>query len=149
MILARVPKDRIRDGNAYEYLKEMCDGSPVWTEAISQRGAVFSFPGGCNRADVAYNAPLKRYFMTLRSRAKNGGRNHFGIYDAPEPWGPWTVVYYSQTWEGKKLSEGNGGWGESQHIPGKWISEDGKEFFLIFAGDDSFAVRKATLTIVE
>jgi hypothetical protein len=45
------------------------------------------------------------------------------------------------------LSTGNGGWGEAQHIPSKWISADGKEFYLVFAGDDSFAVRKATLTV--
>jgi hypothetical protein len=85
--------------------------------------------------------------MTLRSRARAGGLNQFSIYDAPEPWGPWTTVYYTESWEDGPLSTGNGGWGESQHIPSKWISIDGRIFYLVFAGDDSFAVRKATLDV--
>ncbi len=84
--------------------------------------------------------------MTMRSQAHKGGLNQFSIYDAPEPWGPWTTVFYTEQWQGGVLSTGNGGWGESQHIPTKWISPDGKTFHLVFAGDDSFSVMKATLT---
>ncbi len=75
--------------------------------------------------------------------------NHFSIFDAPEPWGPWSTVYFAQDWDGGALSTGNGGWGESQHIPSKWISADGKEIHLVFAGDDAFSVRKADLTVVD
>ncbi len=85
--------------------------------------------------------------MTMRSRGKNGGLNQFSIFDAPEHWGPWTTVFYTEKWEGDILSKGNRGWGESQHIPSKWISADGKTFYLIFAGDDSLSVRKATLSV--
>jgi hypothetical protein len=101
--------------------------------------------------DVTYNAGLKRYLMTMRSRAQDGGLNQFSIYDAPEPWGPWTTVYYAEHWETEAgqvpLSDTNKHWGEVAHLPSKWMSSDGKEIYLVFAGDDSFAVRKATLTI--
>lgn len=97
--------------------------------------------------DVTYNGPIGRYLMTMRSRAKNGGRNQFSIYDAPEPWGPWTTVYYTENWEGSVLSKSSKGWGESQHIPSKWISADGKTFYLVFSGDDSLSVRQATITV--
>ena len=148
VILARVHKAEIKNKHAYQFFEHFdATGEPIWTKDISQRGSVFSFPGGCNRLDVTYNIPLGRYLMTLRSRAKKGGKNHFSIYDAPEPWGPWTTVYYIEQWEGEQLSTTNGGWGESQHIPSKWISSDGKAFYLIFAGDDSFAVRKVTLVV--
>jgi hypothetical protein len=30
-------------------------------------------------------------------------------------------------------------------IPGKWMGEDGKTFYYIFSGDDSFSVRKLVL----
>ena len=148
VVLTRVPKTQVKDRVAYEFFKKRdSKGNPVWTSEISQRGSVFAFPGGCNRMDVTYNAPLGRYLMSMRSRAKNGGRNQFSIYDAPEPWGPWTTVFYTESWEGRVISRGNGGWGESQHIPSKWISADGKTFYIVFAGNDSFSVRKATISV--
>lgn len=148
VVLTRVPKTQITDRDAYEFFKALdSNGDPVWTSEISQRGSLFDFPGGCSRMDVTYNGPIGRYLMTMRSRAKNGGRNQFSIYDAPEPWGPWTTVYYTENWEGSVLSKSSKGWGESQHIPSKWISADGKTFYLVFSGDDSLSVRQATITV--
>lgn len=140
-VLARVLKNQITNRNAYEFFNGFdANGNPLWITDIAQRKAVFTFPGGSNRLDVTYNAPLGRYLMTMRSRAKTlGGLNQFSIYDAPEPWGPWTTVYYTEAWDADP--------GESQHIPSKWISSDGKTFYLVFAGSDSFSVRKATLTL--
>jgi len=149
IILARVHKNKLTNRKAYQFFERLEQSGPVWTKEISQRGAVFSFPRSCNRIDATYNAPLGRYLMTVRSRAQNGGRNQFSIYDAPEPWGPWTTVYYTEQWKGEPLSASNGGWGESLHIPSKWISADGKTFYLVFSGDDAFAVRKATLTVAR
>ena len=145
VVLMRVPKERIRDRSSYEFIKALNgDGDPIWTTDISERGAVFTFHGGCNRMDVTYNAGIGRYLMTMRSRAKAGGENQFSIYDAPAPWGPWTTVYYE-----KQDSTSYAGWGESQHIPSKWISPDGREFYLVFSGGDAFSVIQATITVVE
>ena len=147
-VLARVPKDKIREKDKYEFFAGFdSNGHSTWSSNIRNRKPVFTFPGGVNRLDVSYNAPLGRYLMTMRSRARAGGLNQFSIYDSPEPWGPWTTVYYTETWNGSSLSNGQGGWGEAQHIPTKWISEDGRTFYLVFSGNDSFAMRKATLTV--
>jgi hypothetical protein len=138
LVLARVPKDSIRDRAAYEFLSGPdANGNPTWSSDISQRKAVFTFPGGCNRLDVTYNAPLGRYLLVMRSRAEVGGKNQFSIYDAPEPWGPWTTVFYTESWDIDP--------GESVHVPAKWISADGRTCHLVFAGSDSFAVRQFTL----
>jgi hypothetical protein len=152
VILGRAPVGRITEKNAYQFYAGRDDsGRPVWSEEKDERQSVFVFPNGCNRMDVTYCAPLDRYLMTMRSRGEGGGINHFSIYDAPEPWGPWTTVYYSEEWEtdgeSVPLSGSNRHWGEVAHIPSKWIREDGRKFYLVFAGNDSFAVRKATLTI--
>jgi hypothetical protein len=140
LILTRVPKDQITDRSAYEFFKEY-DGNnnPVWTNDISQRGPVFHFSGGVNRLDVTYYSALGRYLMTLRSRARGGGLNQFSIYDSAEPWGQWTTIFYTENWDVDP--------GESQHIPSKWMSSDGKSFYLVFSGNDAFSVRKATLTM--
>jgi hypothetical protein len=66
-------------------------------------------------------------------------RGGFGIYDAPEPWGPWTTVFFTTDWDV--------GPGETSSFPTKWMSKDGKTVWLLFSGDDSFSVRKATLEV--
>jgi CubicO group peptidase (beta-lactamase class C family) len=140
--LARVPRDRIRERAAYEFFVRLdAAGRPVWSKDIGRRGAAFSFPGGCNRMDVVHNAPLGRYLMTMRSRGVAGGRDQFSLYDAPEPWGPWTTVFHTRKWDVDP--------GEVQRIPAKWIAADGRSFHLVFAGGDAFSVRKATLTVAS
>jgi hypothetical protein len=141
MVLARVPTDRIREQGAYEFF-ERTDrgGQPIWTKDIARRGAVFTHAGLCYRSGISYNAPLKRYLWckTLpRGDARFAGG--FAIYDAPEPWGPWTTVYYTKQWDV--------GPGETSSIPTKWISADGRTLHLLFSGDDCFSVRRATLQL--
>lgn len=63
----------------------------------------------------------------------------FGIYDAPEPWGPWTTAFFTREWDV--------GPGERGEFPPKWMSADGKTMYLVFSGDDNFCVRKATLKL--
>jgi len=143
LVMARVPKDRIRQRDAYEFFRALDSrGRPQWTGDINARGHVFANPpGGVYRTQVTYNAGLKRYFMNqiLLGNENVRFQGGFGIYDAPEPWGPWTTVYYTPTWDT--------GPGENQHFPPKWMSADGKVMYLIFSGDDIFSVRKATLKL--
>jgi hypothetical protein len=125
--------------------------SPSWSSQIANRTAVFSHPGGCNRLDVTYNGGIGRYLLVSRARNRSGGSNpnHFSIYEAPEPWGPWRTVYYTETSlpDMSAMNSSSGGWGESQRIPSKWISPDGLTFYLVYAGDDSFRIRRAILSL--
>lgn len=142
MVLARVPKDKIKNRGAYEFFsKRDTTGNPVWTRDIKQRGAVFENPGRCYRSGISFNAGLKRY---LWCQTIPGGdarsRGGFAIYDAPKPWGPWTTVFFTSEWDV--------GPGETSSFPTKWMSLDGKALYLVFSGEDSFSVRKATLAVV-
>ena len=147
MVLARVPSNRIREREAYEFFKELNQaGEPSWTDRIESRGTVFSFPGNWYRSGVTYNAGLKRYLwcqILPDSKHPQGPRfqGGIGIYDAPEPWGPWTTVFYSNNWDV--------GPGETASFPTKWMSADGKTLHLVFSGDDHFSVRQAKLTIAS
>jgi hypothetical protein len=139
--LMRVPRDRIREREAYEFFTGLDPaGDPQWSPDVARRGSALHFPGGVNRLDVTYNRPLKRYLMTQRSRAEAGGLDQFSLFEAPEPWGPWTRFFYTEDWDVDP--------GENQHIPSKWISADGLVIHLVFSGDDSFRVRKGTLRVV-
>jgi hypothetical protein len=100
--------------------------------------------GNCYRGGVTYNAALKQYFwcqILPHSTHPQGMRfqGGFGIYDAPEPWGPWTTAYYAETWDV--------GPGESSSLPTKWMSADGRTMWLVFSGNDSFSTREATIEL--
>ncbi len=144
MVLARVPKTRITERAAYEYFQAADAGGAKWTKDIASRGAVFSHPGKCYRSGITYNAALKRYLwcQILHASTHPQGQRFqggFGVYDAPEPWGPWTTVYFTEAWDV--------GPGETSSFPTKWMSADGKTLHLVFSGDDFFSVRQAKLTL--
>jgi len=140
-VLARAPKDGLRDRFAWEFFAGFDGaGEPIWSGDVRKRRPVFTNPGRCYRTSATYNPGLGRYLMCQvvaggDSRFKGG----FGIYDAPEPWGPWTTVFYTREWDV--------GPGESMNLPAKWMSADGRECHLVFSGDDSFSVRKVTFEV--
>jgi CubicO group peptidase (beta-lactamase class C family) len=146
MVLARVPRGKIRERDAYEFFTGIDDkGKPTWSKQIAERGAVFTNKGRCGRSGITYNAHLKRYLWVQILPGSQGKKpdtrfeGGFAIYDAPEPWGPWTTVFFTEKWDV--------GPGESASFPTRWMSADGKTLYLVFSGDDHFAVRKATLTL--
>jgi CubicO group peptidase (beta-lactamase class C family) len=147
MVLARVPKAKLADRASYEFfVSRDAQGGASWSKDIAQRGAVFTHAGNSHRGGVTYDAGLKRYLwcqILPRSPHPQGPRfqGGFGLYDAPEPWGPWTTVYFTPEW--------NVGPGESSSLPTKWMSADGKTVHLVFSGDDSFSVRKGTLSTTQ
>ena len=143
VVLARVPKGKMTTLAAYEFFVRTDDaGAPVWSSDLSQRGPVFVYPGHCGRLDVAYDAAIRRYLMALGFDHHGG----WGIFDAPEPWGPWTTVFFTKDW----------GLGDthSYRLPTRWISPDGLTLHLVFSGRrhegvdyDAFCVRELRLRL--
>lgn len=125
--LLRVPKQRLMERNAYEYFAGLDGrGEPTWTMDLTRRRAVFEDRGGVGwTVSATYNAGLTRYLlMTEHGESFKG---NLGIFDAPNPWGPWTTVTYQSNW---------GGYGELFFwtFSNKWTSTDGRDFTLIFTG---------------
>jgi hypothetical protein len=144
LVLARVPKERIGERDAYEFFVRVeSNGDVVWSHHIGDRGPVFSNSGAVCRSHVTYNPALNRYLLTLIGPVIDGidGRfaGGFGVYDAPEPWGPWTTAFYTDAWDV--------GPGESASFPSKWLAADGQSAWLVFSGDDSFSMRRATFVL--
>ena len=139
--LARVPREKICEGTAYEFfVSAESAGQAVWSGEIAQRGPVFSFPGNCQRLDAVYHPGLRRYLLLLGY----GHRGAWGIFDAPEPWGPWTTVFHTGDWG---LGDTHG-----YRLPSKWIEPEGNVLHIVFSGRshegvefDAFCVRKLTL----
>ncbi|MFB3827929.1 MAG: serine hydrolase [Bryobacteraceae bacterium] len=134
LALARVPRKRIREREAYEFFARLEKGRPVWTRDIAKRGPVFSYPGACQRVDAVYHPGLKRYLLLLGQNQESG----WGIYDAPEPWGPWTTAFHTDRWD----LPGTHGY----RLPAKWI--EGNSMYLVFSGVkeyDAFCLRRMEL----
>ncbi len=143
MVLARVSKDRINDRDAYDfYAGTSKDGKPRWSKNVADRAAVLTHEGRCYRLGVTYHAPSKRYLLVhvFDEKGKRFDTRFEGglaVFDAPQPWGPWTTVFYSKRWDV--------GPGECASFPTKWMGGDGVTLHLVFSGDDAFSVRQATL----
>lgn len=151
MVLARVDRRSLSRRDAWEFFVRTDErGEPVWTRDIERRGAVLRHRGRCYRSGVSWCAPLRRYLWVQvlpgapdrarRTRDRDprfsGG---FGVYDAPEPWGPWTTVWFTERWDT--------GPGESASFPTKWMDSGGEALWLAFSGEDSLSVRRAKVVL--
>jgi hypothetical protein len=150
LVLARAPKTQLHDRESYEFFSGLDGaGNSQWTRDPAQCRAVFTH--AAYRSRISYDAALRRYLLvqpvpgiTSRDRAgqldtrSNGG---LAIYDAPEPWGPWTTVFFTDHWDI--------GPGDSASFPSKWMNADGTILHLVFSSDDCFSVRQATLEIAQ
>jgi hypothetical protein len=144
--LARVPADRILDRSLWEFFHGTDeDGHPVWTDELSERRPVFEDAGGVGWChSVSYNAGLKRYLLCTEHTETHRGK--LGIFDAPEPWGPWTTVAYYENWGQGHVPVNTFYWNFSN----KWLSADGTDFSLIFTGrkeNDSWNVLRGVFVL--
>jgi CubicO group peptidase (beta-lactamase class C family) len=138
LLLARVPKNRIREREAWQFFERLdAAGQPVWITDIARRGPVFSYPANCRRVDAVYDPGIRRYLLAVAYDSDGG----WGLFDAPEPGGPWTTVLHRQ-WD----VPGTHGY----RLPAKWISADGLTLTLVFSGvkpNDAFCTRTMTLQL--
>ena len=108
---------------------------------------------------VNYNKALKRYFMGnygLHDGKLNPRPYHqdpwpgsacasqLTLYEAPEPWGPWSLFYRDDDWG----TCGN----YEPSFPAKWMSADGRAMWMVSAGtydDYNFTIQMLILILTE
>jgi hypothetical protein len=124
--LGRAPVDKLEERSAYEFLSELDERKPRWSSDPSKAKAVFADPKGTgDLTSVVYVSGLKRYLLTNFHK----GAGQLGVFDGPQPWGPWTTVAYEERW-GKMGADGEG---LTCSFPQKWASEDGRTLWCIFS----------------
>jgi hypothetical protein len=148
-VLAAVPLVRIRERAAYKFFSgRFIHGNVAqWTTNLAEQQGIIERAGVCYRPGVTFDAALNRFLLV---HAKPNARScdaagridvrfHGGlsIYEAPKPWGPWSLAYDTDEWDAAP--------GDSASFPSKWISADGRTLHLVFSGQDSFSVRRAVL----
>jgi Domain of unknown function (DUF4185) len=128
--LMRVPTTSILDRKSYEFFAGIDNnGNPRWAKDLEARKAVFEDPNGVGwNTSAGYNAGLRRYLLITEHVASLKG--NMGIFDAPNPWGPWTTVKYTNAFGIPHIEPTTFFWNFSN----KWLSADGKNFTLVFTG---------------
>ena len=124
--LARVAENKLRDRSAYEYFNGPdTNGLPGWTSDRDDAKVVFFDPAGDGIGSVNYAPALKRYLLA----AFHGGPGQLGVFDSPNPWGPWTTVCYYEDF-GRMGADGEG---LVCTFPQKWMGDDGATLWAVFS----------------
>jgi hypothetical protein len=117
--VGRVPADRIADVSAWQWISELKDPNhPQWTSNLQQSISVFNDDGHISLPDMVYIAPIKRYLLltwALKKPFSPLDGTELNIYDAPHPWGPFTLVHHEDVWESVDMNP------YCPRIPLKWL----------------------------
>ena len=146
--LVRTLPEKLQGGPSTSCSYEYYAGpGPVWSAEFSKAQPVFVDASGRCITHVAYDVGLRRFIASVQGHSVG----QTGLFDAPQPWGPWTTIAYYQDW---------GGYGDRESLgidfPTKWISRDGKTLWAVFSGGrlgknddllDSFNLVKLTLLL--
>lgn len=151
VVLARVPKGDVPNRDAYEFYAGESGGEPAWSALIDDREPIFHDPKGTQRIAMTYNSGIDRYVLTASHEVDGQTGPHgpgFGLFAAPEPWGPWRTLYYDDDFVGGK---GDGEGAYHYRFPAKWISDDGRRMTMVYSRlvDEHYAflMRDAVLSL--
>ncbi len=170
--LARVPSNSVLRRSAWEFYTGTHDRHATWSRDITQKVPVISdtrllyptmFGTSCPANDkviaqggAVYDEPLHRYIFSSWSCSTHE------LYEAPEPWGPWSHISAgtdstsappaTNDFGPIRLIRNRGQYGTS--IPSKFISSDGRTMYLqsnVCCGGNSytFSLRKLWFTTYE
>jgi hypothetical protein len=129
-----------------------CSSSTAATPILFQSGGTFT-----PRAGMSWNPGLGRFMLSLvydpTPDTIDDSPRFFGaliVLVSANPWGPWQTVFSSgSTWPGDSSTSACGatGWGagERADIPTKYMSADGKTFFLFSSGGDCLSIARGVL----
>jgi CubicO group peptidase (beta-lactamase class C family) len=135
IFLLRVHKNRIMKRASYEFLSGFKGEKPTWSKNIKDKEPIFVDENGVGTPmGISYNSTLRRYLLSTEHAQPEAGM--MGIFDAPNPWGPWTTVTYSTnaTWFGHDNPEEVPANCFFWCFPTKWMSSDGRSATMVFTG---------------
>jgi len=139
--LGRVPKESVARREAWEWVCAFGpSGEPAWTYDLDDAIPVLSIHRWLGLPEMVYLAGIRRYLLlTWRLHKDYSGDNGSDliIFDAPEPWGPFSLVHMEEYWEGKAFTP------YCPRVPLKWMDPNGTSGWLQFSGSWSPAGQKA------
>ncbi len=139
--LGRVPKGSIPHREAWEWVCAFGpSGEPAWSPHLDAAVPILSLHRWLGIPEMLYLASIGRYLLlTWRLHKDFSGDDGTDliILDAPEPWGPFSLVHFEEYWEGKAFNP------YCPRIPLKWINTNGIGGWMQFSGSWSASGQKA------
>jgi len=131
--LGRVQKDHIIEPSKWEWVKSFGadDYSAEWTSKLDDAIPVLSLHRRLGCPEMVYIASIDRYLLlswSLKGDFDPNAGTDLLVFDAPNPWGPFTLVHYEEFWEGKEFTP------YCPRVPLKWFDQEKLEGWLLFSG---------------
>ena len=146
---------KVQSSADYEYFSGSAF-APAWKLGRSGSKAIFVDLAGTRHPTITYIPDLDRYLLTVaHSTVENSAAHKMGIFEAPNPWGPWRTVSYVDNFLGM-----TGGIFYYMNFPLKWQADNGATLWATFSCysrhssepcgvyHDRFNLMKATLDVV-
>jgi hypothetical protein len=116
----------INDIRAYEFFAgHDQDGVPIWTGDFRQIKPLIDWPGRLGCVTATYFAPLNKYVMCI-TRGLGKAHHDSMLLVADRLTGPWKIM----SWLGQFGHEAY-----FLNIPSKFISDDGRRFWLCYSAN--------------
>ena len=132
--VGRVRANKIEDASAWQWISGFKnDNHPRWSHFLAQAAPVLTDDRRISTPEMVYVAAAHRYLLlTWRLHADfspNDG-SELIIYDAPHPWGPFTLVHREIMWESQEMNP------YCPRIPLKWLTVKNDEIdgWMQFSG---------------
>jgi hypothetical protein len=147
--LARVPEEAIIDYAAYEYLTGLEGDEPRWSSNQAEATPLESLHT-TGQASALYHKGTDRYLMLSTDAGPPDGPPHSGaLFEAPDPWGPWSKVAVLCF-----LPECNDGsfnpvWTDGKYIAGLIPKDAGPNhvYFTVSGGDYHYQLQIGKLAL--
>lgn len=119
--------ETMNDPAAWEfYAGKDEDGQAVWTNDFKAIQPLLEWKYNMGCVTAVYNAPLKRYFMTVTDGGNTVSRMNTYILESESLTGEWRLVTYMKAF------------GEQAYFvnfPSKFISADGRKMWICYSGN--------------
>ena len=130
--LGRVPADSIMRREAWEWVCAFTpSGEPAWSHDLNESIPVLSLHRWLGTPEMVYLAGIRRYLLLTwrlhKDFAAEEGTDLI-ILEAPEPWGPFSLVHLETDWESKEFNP------YCPRVPLKWMDANGTTGWLQFSG---------------
>jgi hypothetical protein len=131
--LGRVPAGEIMRREAWEWVCAYDPGGePAWSFDLDGSIPVLSIHRWLGLPEMIYLAGIDRYLLFTWRLHADFSPDHgtdLLILDAPQPWGPFSLVYFEEYWEGREFNP------YCPRLPLKWMEPDGLTGWLQFSGN--------------
>jgi hypothetical protein len=139
--LGRVSADSIMRREAWEWVCAFGpSGEPAWSHDLDEAVPVLSLHRWLGIPEMVYLAGIGRFLLLtwrLHTDFSGGDGTDLIVFEAPEPWGPFSLAHFEEYWEGKDFNP------YCPRVPLKWMDPDGTTGWLQFSGSWSEAGQRA------